>query len=62
MGLIETVALKYIYIYMYVYTYIYIVLYEKYRELCSILCDDLQGWDVGWVGGRLEVEGIYVYT
>ena len=26
-----------------------------------LLCDDLEGWDRGWVGGRLKREGIYVY-
>ena len=26
-----------------------------------MLCDDLEGWDEGGVGGRLKKEGIYVY-
>ena len=26
-----------------------------------VLCGDLEGWD-GGVGGRLESEGMYVYT
>ena len=26
-----------------------------------MLCDDLEGWDWGEVGGRLKREGIYVY-
>ena len=37
----------------------------KHRELSSVLCDDLEGWDgLGWgqVGGRLEREGLYVYV
>ena len=25
-----------------------------------MLCDDLEGWDVGSMGGRLPREGIYV--
>ena len=24
--------------------------------------DDLKGWDGGWVGGKLNREGIYVYV
>ena len=31
-----------------------------YRDLSLVLCDDLEGWDLG-VGGRLKREGIYVY-
>ena len=30
-------------------------------KLSSVLCDDLEGWDGGWVGGRLKRAGIYVY-
>ena len=30
-------------------------------NLSSMLCDDLEGWDGGVVGGRLKGEGIYVY-
>ena len=26
-----------------------------------MFCDDLEGWMVGGVGGRLQREGIYVY-
>ena len=26
-----------------------------------VFCDDLEGWMVGGVGGRLQREGIYVY-
>ena len=26
-----------------------------------MLCDDLEEWDGGWVGGRLKSEGINVY-
>ena len=26
-----------------------------------MLCDDLEGWDGKWVGGRLKKGGIYVY-
>ena len=26
-----------------------------------VLCDDLEGWDGGGVGGRPKREGIYVY-
>ena len=31
-----------------------------HRELSSVLCDDLEGLDVGGMGGRLTREGIYV--
>ena len=31
------------------------------REISWVLCDDLEGWDRGEVGGRLKKEGIYVY-
>ena len=30
----------------------------QHRELSSVLCEDLEGWDVG---GRLQREGIYVH-
>ena len=33
----------------------------KHRKLSSVLCDDLDGWDGGWVGGRSKREGIQVY-
>ena len=34
----------------------------KHKELSSVLCDDLAGWDGEWrVGGRSKREGIYVY-
>ena len=34
----------------------------KHRELSSVLCDDLEGWDgVRGEGGRSKREGIYVY-
>ena len=32
----------------------------QYRELSSVLCDDLEGWEVGEAGGRLGKEGMYV--
>ena len=32
------------------------------QGLSLVLCEDLQGWDVGGVGGRLKRERIYVYT
>ena len=33
--------------------------YLKHRELSSVLCDDLDGWDGGLeVGGRSKREGI----
>ena len=32
----------------------------QHRELSSVLCDDLEGWDEG-VGGRLKREGMDVY-
>ena len=25
-----------------------------HRELSSVLCDDLEGWDGKWVGGRFK--------
>ena len=28
-----------------------------HRKLSSVLCDDLEGWDRGWVAGRLRKEG-----
>ena len=28
---------------------------------CSVLCDDVDGWDGHGVGGRLKAGGIYVY-
>ena len=31
-----------------------------HRELSSVLCDDLEGWD-GGSGGRFKREGVYVY-
>ena len=34
-------------------------IYALNRELSSVLCDDLDGWDGG--GGRSKREGIYVY-
>ena len=33
----------------------------KLRKLSSVLCDDLEGWDWGEMGGRSQGEGIYVY-
>ena len=33
----------------------------EHRELSSVLCDDLEGWDEYGVGGRLQRKGIYVY-
>ena len=33
---------------------------EEHRQLSSVLCDDIEGWD-GRVGGRSKREGIYVY-
>ena len=31
------------------------------RELSLVLCDGLEGWDWGgWVGGRLQREGMYM--
>ena len=32
----------------------------QHREICSVLWDDLDGWD-GWAEGRHKREGIYVY-
>ena len=26
-----------------------------------MLCDDLEGWDGGGVGGKLKCEGVYAY-
>ena len=38
---------------------------DIYIATCEIdhwvLCNDLEGWDGGEVGGRLKREGIYVY-
>jgi len=31
-----------------------------HRELSSVLCDDLEGWDGGGVGGRIKREGTCV--
>ena len=33
---------------------------NRYREPSLVLCDDLDGWDAEWVGGRLKREGIYI--
>ena len=33
---------------------------NKQKELNSVLCVDIEGWDWG-VGGRIQREGIYVY-
>ena len=38
-----------------------IVSQSSYIKITLLLCDDLEGWDRGWVGGRLKREGIYVY-
>ena len=32
----------------------------QHRELSSVLCDDVEGWDEG-VGGRFKREGMDVY-
>ena len=32
------------------------------RELSLVLCDDLEGWDEGEMGGRLNTEGIHTHT
>ena len=34
---------------------------KLHGELSSVLCDDLEGWDGGGVGGRNRREGKYVY-
>jgi len=34
----------------------------QYRELSSIVCDDLEGWDGMGAGRRFRREGIYMYT
>ena len=30
-------------------------------ESSPALCDDTEGWDWGWVGGRLKREETYIY-
>ena len=29
-------------------------------ELNSVLCEDLEGWDRGWAGGRLKGQGVHI--
>ena len=33
----------------------------KHSKLSSVFCDNLDGWDGGWVGERSKREGIYVH-
>ena len=33
----------------------------EHKNLNSVLCDDLESWDGGGVGGRSKREGIYVH-
>ena len=33
----------------------------RHRELISVLCDNLEGWDGGLLGGKLKREGFYIY-
>ena len=40
----------------------YIAQAAQLGALCSsVLCEDLEGWDWGRVGGRSKREGLYVY-